>query len=393
MPWIRGRIIRGQIDGRNVLLSEISGVNNKIESAASDKKSVKQLSFVSVAVMYVGAIMGAGFASGREGWQFFGLFGDKAYIGITLSGVLFILFGMMVSYIARKKGTWDLGRIIVPGDSHLLSEIVGWIVALLLYTIIISMSAAGGSLLNQVFSLPRAVGGIIIVVLVMITVFGNFSRLERVFRLIIPILFAIDILCCVLALFANINESGATSGYEPASMAPNWFLAAFIFVSYNILGTIPVIAEASVKSKDMKNGIIGAGLGGFLLMMLTLILIMVLQKDMAYTDRLDLPMLGYAFRISDITGFLFAAVTFAAIYSAASSLYYGFSAKLPENRAKKWIMVAGAVIGFAAGLSGFKTIVAYLYPFMGYIGFFVMALTTANFVVTVKENRKIKNEQ
>ena len=141
MPWIQGRIIRGQIDGRNVLLSEISGVNNKIESAASDKKSVKQLSFVSVAVMYVGAIMGAGFASGREGWQFFGLFGDKAYIGITLSGVLFILFGMMVSYIARKKGTWDLGRIIVPGDSHLLSEIVGWIVALLLYTIIISMGS------------------------------------------------------------------------------------------------------------------------------------------------------------------------------------------------------------------------------------------------------------
>ena len=41
----------------------------------------RKLTSLNVAVMYIGAIMGAGFASGRETWQFFGVFGDKGKIG------------------------------------------------------------------------------------------------------------------------------------------------------------------------------------------------------------------------------------------------------------------------------------------------------------------------
>ena len=43
-----------------------------------------KLGFLSIAFMYVGAIMGAGFASGREIWQFFGVFGKSGYLGIGL---------------------------------------------------------------------------------------------------------------------------------------------------------------------------------------------------------------------------------------------------------------------------------------------------------------------
>ena len=72
----------------------------------------KKLSFFGVAIMYVGTIMGAGFASGREIWQFFGVFGERAYIGIALIAILFVIFGLMTAYIARKLNTNDMGRII-----------------------------------------------------------------------------------------------------------------------------------------------------------------------------------------------------------------------------------------------------------------------------------------
>ena len=48
-----------------------------------DSKSVN-LNIINVALMFVGAIMGAGFASGREIWQFFGVFGAKGKIGVLL---------------------------------------------------------------------------------------------------------------------------------------------------------------------------------------------------------------------------------------------------------------------------------------------------------------------
>ena len=46
-----------------------------------EKSGKVGLNFFNVALMFVGAIMGAGFASGRELWQFMGLFGTKGQIG------------------------------------------------------------------------------------------------------------------------------------------------------------------------------------------------------------------------------------------------------------------------------------------------------------------------
>ena len=130
------------------------------------EKTLKPLSFFNVAALYVGTLMGAGFASGREGWQFFGVFGMNGYTGLMISGALFIIMGMMVSYIARKKQTQDMGRIIDFTDSPKVSAAIGYLMAGILYTIIISMSAAGGSFLKQQFGLPQPVGGILIVLLI-----------------------------------------------------------------------------------------------------------------------------------------------------------------------------------------------------------------------------------
>jgi uncharacterized membrane protein YkvI len=74
-----------------------------------------KLGIFTIAFMYVGTIMGAGFASGREIWQFFGVFGKRGYIGIILVGVLFIVIGVMTRLIARKLGSNDMGKVIVPG--------------------------------------------------------------------------------------------------------------------------------------------------------------------------------------------------------------------------------------------------------------------------------------
>lgn len=346
----------------------------------------KQLNFFNVAVMYVGTIMGAGFASGREGWQFFGVFENKAYVGIALAGILFMTLGMMVSYIARSLKTDDMGKVIVFSDNPKITNAVGYFMAAILYTIIISMSAAGGSLLNQQFGIHKAVGGAIIVALVIFTVLGNFDRISKVFKLIIPILFVIDIGCCILVMGSDIEQSGATSGFPPSEMAPTWYIAAFLFISYNMLGMIPIIATSSMEAKDRRNAVLGSGLGGVLLAVLTLVLVIALQKDMAFTQSMDLPMLAYTSRLSRLANLLFGFVLFAAIYSAATSTYFGFSTKIKESPKKKYVIVVGACIGFICGLTGFKTIVAYLYPIEGYIGFAIILMICINFIRVYRHN-------
>ena len=46
------------------------------------------LNLLNVALMFVGAIMGAGFASGREIWQFFGVFGKQGRIAKAIRTVM-----------------------------------------------------------------------------------------------------------------------------------------------------------------------------------------------------------------------------------------------------------------------------------------------------------------
>ncbi len=349
-----------------------------------ENKGLKPLSFFNVAALYVGALMGAGFASGREGWQFFGVFGPRGYFGLAISGALFIVIGMMVSYIARTKGTYDMGRIIDFTDSPKVTAFIGYLMAGILYTIIISMSAAGGSFLKQQFGFHQAVGGIIIVVLVIVTVLGDFERISKVFRFISPALFAIDVLLCIIVMAMDIEQSGATEGFPVSGMAQTWWWAAILFVCYNMMGMIPIVGEASVKAKSKTHGITGAALGGLMLALLTFLLITALGQDMAFTNEMDLPMLAYSAKISPVANIIFGGVLFAAIYSAATCTYYGFSTKIKEGPKKKYILIAGAAVGFLCGLTGFEAIVAYLYPTEGYIGIIIIASITINFFKTWK---------
>ncbi len=349
---------------------------------------MKKLSFFNVAALYVGTLMGAGFASGREGWQFFGVFGSKGYLGLVIAGLLFMALGMMVSYIARTLDTDDMGKIIVFTDHPKLTAAMGYFMAAILYTVIISMSAAGGSFLAQQFGLPQAVGGIIIVVLVIITVLGDFERVSNVFRLIVPALFTIDVAICLLVIFSDIEQSGATGGFPPSAMASTWLWSAIIFVSYNMLGMIPIMGTASINAKSKGHALLGAGLGGFLLALLTFILLLGLRKDMEFSNAMELPMLAYSARISPLANVLFGVILFAAIYSAATSIYYGFSTKIKESPKKKYILIVGAFIGFLCGLTGFKTIVAYLYPVNGYIGLVIIVSITINFFKVLRRQRK-----
>ena len=59
---------------------------------------MKKLNWIEIISLYIGVIMGAGFASGRECWQFFGVFGNKGYYGAAAATVVVgavgdVLFG------------------------------------------------------------------------------------------------------------------------------------------------------------------------------------------------------------------------------------------------------------------------------------------------------------
>ena len=353
---------------------------------------MKKLNWIEITALYIGVIMGAGFASGRECWQFFGVFGEKGYLGAVSVTFLFVLMACMLTYIARSKNTADLGKMISPFDNPAIDNVIGIILAAVYYSMIIAMTAAGGSLLNQQFGISKITGGLIIAVLCVITVLGDFERVSGVFRLIIPVLFVIGIVTIILVIESGFPQSGPTDGYKPGSMSPNWFISAVVFLAYNTLGMITMSGNSAINAKDNRNAYAGAIAGTLCLGGLTILLLRALLTDMAFSSTLDLPMLGFSARISTALNAIYAVILYGAVYSTGASTYFGFSTKLPDNKYKKAIIIAGGFIGFLMGLTGFKTIVEYLYAVQGYIGIVFIILIIVNFFKEVRSqnNRKEK---
>lgn len=351
------------------------------------------LNLLNVALMFVSAIMGAGFASGREIWQFFGVFGKQGRIGILLIAVLFVVLGMMTAYLARILGTNDMGRIIAPGGNPKIENLVSWFMAIMLFTVLINMTAAGGALLHQNFGISRLVGGVLIGVLVIVTVLGEFERISKVFRYIMPVLFAAVILISVLAVNANLGASAQREPVKPSPIAGNWVLAACLYISYNILAMIPIVATSSVNAKSEKSAMLGSGLGGIFLGVLAFTIVLALQKDMQFAQAMDMPMLAYAGRISKGAGIIYSVLLFAAIYASATSNFYGFTTKLRTDEKKSRKVILSACLAFLLGLVGFKNVVAYMFPIEGYLGFAIIAMLLVNFVQVYRREKRRNSYQ
>ena len=331
--------------------------------------------------------MGAGFASGRECWQFFGVFGQKGYFGAVFSTVCFVVLACMLTYIARSKQTSDLGRLISPFDNSFIDNIIGWTLGIIYYTMIIAMTAAGGSLLNQQFGISKVFGGLVIAVLCIITVLGDFERVSKVFRLLVPVLFVIGVATILITIHMDFGQSGAVSGYRPGRMSPNWPVSALVFMAYNTLGMITMAGSCAVNARDTSNAYKGAVLGTLCLGGLTILLLRALLTDMAFSSSLDLPMLGFSARISPLLNIVYAVVLYGAVYSTGASTYYGFSTRIKDSRIKKYIIIFGAAAGFLLGLTGFKRLVEFLYPAQGYIGILFIFLIIINFFRELKSEK------
>jgi len=344
-----------------------------------------KLNFLNIAFIYVGTIMGAGFASGREIWQFFGVFGKSGYMGIGFVTFMFMMIGFMTSRIARRLNTNDIGKVVAPLENKFFISFIGTLMGVELLLALIFMSAAGGALFNQQFGWSKFIGGALIVFFVTITVIGGFDRVSKVFRFIMPVLMAVVIFTCIFVILKNDAGVRTESVFKPSPLAGNWPLAAIMYLSFNALGIIPIISSASTHAKNEKHAYSGSIIGGLLLGALALLLLVTIMTDMEFTGGMDMPMLAFSEKLSPALNLIYLLVLFCAIYGCATSNFYGFMIKMIKGPHRNLKIITAAGISFALGLIGFTTFIEYVLPIDGFFGIFIVLMLTANYIKTTKK--------
>ncbi|RBW69242.1 hypothetical protein [Bacillus taeanensis] len=92
-----------------------------------DKKRV----ILNIALTYIGTVVGAGFASGKEIVEFFNRFGILEFFSILLSGLFFIIGGIKLMVISKRihaKSYQDLNLYLF---GSLIGQIVNWLFLIL----------------------------------------------------------------------------------------------------------------------------------------------------------------------------------------------------------------------------------------------------------------------
>ena len=228
--------------------------------------------------------------------------------------------------------------------------------------------------------------------MVIATILGGFERISKNFKYIIPILLIIVFSVCLNIIFRQLPSPGRDVTIEISPMTPNWYASAVIYISYNMLAGIPIIASSAHRAKSRKTALAGAALGGLLLGLSALIMDLAMLTDTGLSAESVLPVLALSGKLSDGVRWIYAVLLLFAVYSSATSNFYGFTTKIREGANKKLIIIIAAVGGFLLSLFGFAEIIALVLPLEGYCGLVFLAAMTVHYFRIKKGDKEGKKQ-
>lgn len=341
-----------------------------------------------IASVYIGAVIGAGFASGQEMIQFFVKYGRKGLYGLVLTGVLYSLIGgMLLEIIYEKKWTnYESAMKDLVGKQ--LSVVFKWTVNAFLFVCFSAMLVGAGAVVAQQFNVPILVGACAMMVCSLITFLTGSKGFVKVNVLLVPLL-------CVggVLLGGYIMLFRDTAVFHMQGMGvvvENWFVSTCVYVAYNVLTVVVILISLHDKIDNKHVAHLSALLGGLGLGALGLSIGGCTLMYYARIKTLEIPMLGILINYPAIFQYIYLVVLLVAMYTTAIANGYGVIENIaPKEKNKRYLFIVGmCVVGLLGVGLGFSKIVAYVYPLFGYIGCFEILILIVYYSYMKWEHRR-----
>lgn len=317
-----------------------------------------------VAATYIGAVMGAGFASGQEIIQFFVGYGGNGIWGMAFSGLLFAILGYLSLVLIKRnniKGYQDLFRALL--GEH-LGKVCEWIVTILLFIGFIVMLAGSGAIFTEYFNLPATFGVLLTAAAVSVALASKGEGVIWINSFLIPL----KLLICLMVSFLSLripmqsNESvHLLLGTRP------WYVSSILYVSFNMTFALVVLASLG---KELNGNTAGGILGGVGLGIFGILISVALLRFFPGVSKYQVPMVHIAFRLGTQTGILYLLLLWFAMLTAAVGNAFSFTKRMVEYIPVKYWQVCFLTLAAAIPLAHFQfsSLIAIFYPLFGYIG-------------------------
>ncbi|GAB6153428.1 membrane protein [Desulfosporosinus burensis] len=321
-----------------------------------------------VAATYVGAVMGAGFASGQEIQQFFVRFGHWGLVGIILSSVLFSLLGWGTLELQER---WKVSSYNEFFDRLLgpkLGRWADWLVSILLFVGMMAMISGSGALFYEYFRFSKWLGIFLTGLIIALALWYRGEGVLWINSVLIPLKFVFCLGITAASILLISSGDNEHVSMLPHPIIKNWALSAVLYVSFN--ATLAMVVFASLGREIQKTGArLGAVLGGVALGLFAFSIGMSLLR---FPDIwvLEIPMVAIAGKLGDWPGFFYVVVLWLAMITAAVGNGFSLVSRIADSGKLSYGYATVILLILLLPLAGvkFSQIVQLIYPLFGYLG-------------------------
>ncbi|MEQ8201088.1 MAG: hypothetical protein ABRQ24_06685 [Syntrophomonadaceae bacterium] len=323
---------------------------------------------------YLGAVIGAGFASGQEIVQFFVHYGHYGIYATAVAALMFAACGSRLLYLAHAQRASNYQDIL----NHLLGERLGWLVdilvAVFLFLGISTMLSASGAVFYEHLYLPKTLGIFIAYLVVVILLITGKKGLIYSYNLLVPVKLILMMLISGYAAFyinPGPHDARVLAAYHNENW--NWLISAILYVSYNFSLAMVVLTQYQGIT-TRRNGILGAAWGGLALGGMVLINYLAMCKFLPEVTYYQVPMLFVAGQVSQTAKHLYTIVLWLGIITTALANAYGFTQRFAQFTGLSYpaCLILCLTLAIPLSLQSFSMLVATIYPVFGLIGVSIM---------------------
>jgi uncharacterized membrane protein YkvI len=185
-------------------------------------------------------VIGGGYATGREVAEFFLPCGPRAgLLAMALSAVIWAVVCALTFLFARATRSLDYRSFFreLLGRAWPAFELAYFALLLLILSV---FGAAAGAIGQALFGAPEIVGALCLMVAIALTVWHGNESVERVFKYVSVLLYAVYAALLVLSLVYF--GPGIRRGFSIAALdGANWLVAGVSYAGYNVVCAIAVL--------------------------------------------------------------------------------------------------------------------------------------------------------
>ncbi len=323
---------------------------------------------------YLGAVIGAGFASGQEIMQFFVYYGTRGAQGVMLGTFLFAVCGGMLLYIAHQQQTTNYQEILKYLLGKKLGNAIDFLLAIFLFLGIGTMLSASGAVFYEHMYLSKHLGILLAYLLIVIILITGKKGLIVSYNMIVPVKI---VLLLMVAGYAAFCINGPQQDYDLAlnpQSSWSWIISSILYVAYNFALAMVVLTQYQSVS-NRRHGVVGAVWGGLLLGGMVIINYFALCKFLPMVANYQVPMLYVAGQVNLPAKYIYTLVLWLGIITTAIANAYGFAQRCSQftGLGYKICLLLGMTLALPLAMQSFSSLVAKIYPIFGILGISIMA--------------------